>query len=255
VEVAVLDALTRHAGLDLLHFFGGAREALETDMTITTGTLEEASVAARSIHTAGFKTIKLKVGGRPLAEDLQRLRAVCEAAPSAQLIVDANASMSAGEAVALVRSACDEEIPLALFEQPCAAEDLQGLAAVRAVGGCPVAADESATNARSVLRLASLGAVDVVNIKLMKCGVVEALDMVAVARATGLGLMIGGNVETRLAMGASACFAAGLGCFDFVDLDTPLFLAEDPFEGGYVQSGPQLDLRPSRRGHGVVPRG
>jgi L-alanine-DL-glutamate epimerase-like enolase superfamily enzyme len=49
----------------------------------------------------------------------------------------------------------------------------------------------------------------------------------------GLQLMIGGMVETRLAMGFAAHMAAGLGCFRFVDLDTPLLLANDPVQGGY----------------------
>jgi L-Ala-D/L-Glu epimerase len=55
-------------------------------------------------------------------------------------------------------------------------------------------------------------------------------------------------------MTASACFAAGLGGFAFVDLDTPLFLAENPFEGGFAQEGPRLDLAGVQAGHGVSPR-
>jgi hypothetical protein len=66
--------------------------------------------------------------------------------------------------------------------------------------------------------------------------------------------MIGGMVEARLAMGTSACLAAGFGGFAFIDLDTPLFLAEDPFEGGYAQRAERLDLRPIDAGHGCVPR-
>ena len=66
--------------------------------------------------------------------------------------------------------------------------------------------------------------------------------------------MIGGMVETRLAMSASASIAAGLGGFTYVDLDTPLFLAEDPFEGGYAQQGEHIDLRAVRLGHGIEPR-
>jgi hypothetical protein len=56
-------------------------------------------------------------------------------------------------------------------------------------------------------------------------------------------------------MGTSACLAAGFGGFAFIDLDTPLFLAEDPFEGGYTQRAERLDLRPIEAGHGCVPRG
>ena len=71
-----------------------------------------------------------------------------------------------------------------------------------------------------------------------------------------LRLMIGGMVETRMAMSASACFAASGMLpvdFAFVDLDTPLFFAEDSFDGGYAQRGEVLDLTPIAAGHGVVP--
>ena len=98
------------------------------------------------------------------------------------------------------------------------------------------------------------GAATVLNLKLMKHGIAEALDIAAVGRAAGLKLMIGGMVESVLAMTTSACLAAGLGGFSFVDLDTPLFLAENPFEGGFAQEGPRLDLAAIAAGHGVLPR-
>jgi L-alanine-DL-glutamate epimerase-like enolase superfamily enzyme len=91
-------------------------------------------------------------------------------------------------------------------------------------------------------------------VKIMKSGIFEALAIIARTRDEGLVRMIGGMVETRLAMGTSACIAAGVGGFGFIDLDTPLFLAEDPFEGGYDQDGERLDLRPIRSGHGATPR-
>ncbi|HVY45875.1 MAG TPA: enolase C-terminal domain-like protein, partial [Minicystis sp.] len=132
--------------------------------------------------------------------------------------------------------------------------DDDALAEVARGAGVPVAADESVTRAADVARLAARGAASVVNVKLMKSGVAEALAIAATARAHGMGLMIGGMVETRLAMGMSACFAAGLGGFSFVDLDTPLFLTFDPFEGGYAQRGPVLDLAGVDAGHGARPR-
>jgi len=91
-------------------------------------------------------------------------------------------------------------------------------------------------------------------VKIMKSGIARALDIVAATRACGLLPMIGGMVETRLAMGTSACLAAGLGGFAFVDLDTPLFLAADPFAGGCTYAGSTLDLRPIREGHGCTPK-
>ena len=66
--------------------------------------------------------------------------------------------------------------------------------------------------------------------------------------------MIGGNVESILAMTASACFAAGLSGFAFADLDTPLFLAENPFDGGYRLAGGTISVRHLTAGHGVTPK-
>jgi L-alanine-DL-glutamate epimerase-like enolase superfamily enzyme len=123
---------------------------------------------------------------------------------------------------------------------------------VRRLGELPVAADESARSSRDVARLAAERVVDVINLKIMKCGVAETLDMAMTARAHGLGLMIGGMVETRLAMTVSACLAAGLGGFAYVDLDTPWFMPEAPVRGGYRDAGPRLGLAHIEIGHGVA---
>jgi L-alanine-DL-glutamate epimerase-like enolase superfamily enzyme len=116
-----------------------------------------------------------------------------------------------------------------------------------------VAADESVRCLSDLERLARAGAADIVNLKITKSGLVGALDLALAARSHGFGLMIGGMVETRLAMTASACLAGGLGGFAHIDLDTPFFLAEDPFEGGcdYRTAGPTLALGEIREGHGV----
>ena len=52
--------------------------------------------------------------------------------------------------------------------------------------------------------------------------------------------MIGGMVETRIAMGCSFSLVLGLGGFDVLDLDTPLLLASDPVTGGYRYDGSRL---------------
>ena len=67
----------------------------------------------------------------------------------------------------------------------------------------PVAADETVTTATDALRAARDGAVTCINIKLMKAGIAEALDIAAVCRTAGIDLMIGGMVESILAMTVS----------------------------------------------------
>lgn len=263
IETAILDALTRRARLPLWAFFGGAATSLETDITITTGTAEAAARAAREIVARGVTTIKIKIGAgdptrtmaRMLDYDIARIVAIRDAAPTARLILDGNCGYDAVGALELLDALGVIGITPALFEQPVAKDDYAGLRQIAIARSAPVAADESAASAADVAALASHGAVNVINIKLMKGGVVEALDIAAVARAAGLGLMIGGMVESTLAMSMSACFAAGQGGFSFVDLDTPLFLAENPFTGGMVYRGGWIDLAQIDAGHGVTPRG
>jgi L-alanine-DL-glutamate epimerase-like enolase superfamily enzyme len=254
LEMAVLDAWLRHAGVSLWTFFGAAETSLETDITIVTGTAARARDAAERAVASGFRTLKIKVGGAPLEHDVERVDAIALAAPDARLVLDANGSMTAEAAVDLVDRIGKERV--ALFEQPTAADDYDGLRAVRKRTRVPVAADESARSASDVVALAHARAIDVVNVKITKSGLAEACDMCAVARAAGLGLMIGGMVETPLAMTVSACLAAGHGGFAFVDLDTPFFMKEMPTEGGWGGGGndrrkPIIDVANIAGGHGV----
>lgn len=251
-EMALLDALTRRVGMPLWKYFGGAGSELETDMTVTTGSPEESAAAARDIRARGIRTIKVKVGGKPgPAHDLARLHAIHAVAPDSPLILDGNAGVSREAAAELVRGMKAAGIAPALLEQWLARDDYAGARELAELSGWRLAADEAACTAADVARLADERAAQVVNIKLMKSGVADALDLARAAKARGLGLMIGGNVESRLAMTCSACFAAGLGGFEFVDLDTPLFLTSDPFAGGMRYDRARISLGEISAGLGM----
>jgi len=250
-ETALLDAFTRTLGISLFTFFGGAEPELVSDVTLTTGTAEQAEAQAARAHARGFRTLKAKVGGVPLTHDLERLARAAAVAPDAAFILDANASLRPEEAIRMVRALGALRDRVVLFEQPTGAQNLAGMRAVRE-SGVRVAADESATTLADLGRVIEAEAADVVNVKIMKSGVVNALDMAYGARAAGLELMIGGLVESRLAMSMSACLAGGVGGFAFVDLDTPLFIAKDPFRGGFADDWPKLGLAGIERGHGVL---
>ena len=251
LETALLDAVGRCTGLSLWRLFGGKEPSLVTDITIPTGDREHARASAARAIFRGFDTLKVKVGGGAPELDVDRIREIVASAPQCRLVLDANASLSARAAIDLVRALGPLSGRVALFEQPTAAEDIDALREVREATGLVVAADESARSAADVARLGALAAVDVVNIKIMKSGVSEALDMIATARAHGLGLMIGGMVESALAMTVSACLAAGQGGFSFVDLDTPLFMQSSPLRGGFKLEGPRIRVDEIAAGHGV----
>jgi L-Ala-D/L-Glu epimerase len=253
LEMALLDASCRQRHQSLFRHFGGREARLLTDITIPTGSAAAAADGARRAIAQGFETLKVKVGGQPFDADLERLRCIAAAAPAARLLLDANASLQAEQAVELVRGLGAQRAQVVLFEQPCLRGDFAGARRVRAAG-IRVAADEDARSLDDLQALHDERAADVINFKLTKSGVTRVLAMIDLARRLGFGLMLGGMVETRLAMTVSACIAGGLGGFEELDLDTPLFMKDDRLDGGFEQRGPLLELSQIAGGHGVSRR-
>jgi L-alanine-DL-glutamate epimerase-like enolase superfamily enzyme len=251
LEMAILDARTRQAGMPLFHFFGGADDTLVTDITVPICPAEEAEELARQYAAEGFETLKIKIGIES-GEDLARVAAVRRGHPRCRLVLDANAGYTAEEALRVLAELRRAGAEPALLEQPVAREDWDGLGKVAAEAGVPVAADESCRSPEDALRIVRGGLAQVLNIKLVKSGVAEALEIAAIAHAGGLGLMIGGMVETRIAVGFSAHFAAGLGGFSWIDLDTPLLLAADPVAGGPRALRARYRLDADVPGHGGI---
>lgn len=252
LEMALLDAWTRARRVPLLSFFGGAGDRVETDVTIPITAPGAAARAAGRIARRGIKTLKIKVG-KDVGDDVARVSAAHSAAPALRLLLDANGGYRVREALLFIRRLRERGVPVALFEQPVPGDDLRGLREVARRAGVPVAADESASSARRALVLARTRAVHALNIKIMKCGVFESLRMARIARASGLRLMIGGLIESRLAMTFSAHLAAGFGGFEFIDLDMPLFFASEPMRGAPIRRGGVYDLSRVRSGVGVAP--
>ncbi|HEX2881388.1 MAG TPA: dipeptide epimerase [Polyangiaceae bacterium] len=263
LETALLDAYCKVQKISLwawakahgatLPGSGDVAPRLVTDITIPTGTVRDAERAAHAAVAQGFRILKIKVGGADLHLDAQRLFTVLTASSNTQLVVDGNAALTVSDAIALVQGLGSLSDRVVLYEQPTPKHDLAALREVRRATQVRVAADESAANELDVARLAEADAVDAINIKIMKSGIVESLRMIDAAKRLGLGLMIGGMVESELAMTTSACIAAGIGGFDYIDLDTPLFMKGTPTHGGVRRHGPQLEVDSRCFGHGVEP--
>ena len=253
MEMALLDALTRSYGMPLYVFFGGASSAIETDYSIPMVRPEHGYELAKAAAARGITSLKVKVGG-DIREDVARVEAIREGAPGLGLTLDANQGYTASEALLCLEALDDRDIRPLMLEQPVHKEDYEGLRYLTQHTSVPIAADESAYSAANVAHLIAMGACNVVNIKLMKCGFVEALDIAAVCRANHIELMIGAMMESRLANSAAAHFVAGLGGFRYIDLDTPMLLADDPFVGGYEQRGGVYDVSGIKSGLGIERR-
>lgn len=253
LSMAVLDAWTRSIRIPLRRLFGGVGVSVRSDVTVDLVDGRRAEAAARRIRRLGVEVIKIKVGAG-LAEDEERVRAVARGAPGAALFLDANQAYDARTALVLLRRLRLRDVVPVLFEQPVPALDWEGLGDVHRLGRVRVAADESVASRSDALRMARLRPAQVVNVKLMKTGLLESWDIARICRAAGLGLMVGAMVETPLALVAAAHLAAGLGGFEFVDLDTALWLARQPMRGPVFGRRGTWDLSGVSAGIGVVPR-
>jgi L-Ala-D/L-Glu epimerase / N-acetyl-D-glutamate racemase len=240
LETAVLDAHCHALNLPMWKIWGGEdlRER-ETDITIPICSLEKTLALARDWYEKGFRLFKMKVG-QDVESDIQRLAAVHRELPHVAFIGDGNQGFSRKECLIFAKGVARFGGRMVLLEQPVVREDLDGLAAIRRETGVPVAADESVRSLADARQVVARNAADYINIKIMKTGVAEAHEIALYTLASGLKLMVGGMVETRIAMGCSFSLVLGIKGFDILDLDTPLLLGVDPVQGGYCYSGPYL---------------
>jgi len=240
LETAIIDAYCHAVNIPMWKLWGGAdvRER-ETDITIPICSLDKTVELARRWHARGFHLFKMKVG-MDVEQDIRRLEAVHRALPGIGFIGDGNQGFSRDECLSFAKGIKKFGGTMVLLEQPVARHDLEGLAAIRRETGIPVAADESVRSLAEAEAVVAHEAADYINIKIMKTGVEEALRIAAYALSSGLKLMIGGMVETRIAMGCSFSLVLGMNGFEVLDLDTPLLLAKDPIDGGYTYAGPRL---------------
>jgi L-alanine-DL-glutamate epimerase-like enolase superfamily enzyme len=240
LETAIIDACCHVANIPMWQLWGGADvRARETDITIPITDLDKTVALARGWYVRGFRLFKMKVG-KDVESDIRRLEAVHHALPGISFIGDGNQGFSRQDCLTFAQGVKRFGGTMALLEQPVLRDDLDSMAAIRRETGIPVAADESVRSLADAQDVVARDAADYINIKIMKTGVTEAVEIASFTIASGLKLMIGGMLETRIAMGCSFSLVLGLGGFDVLDLDTPLLLVGDPVTGGYRYEGSYL---------------
>jgi L-alanine-DL-glutamate epimerase-like enolase superfamily enzyme len=234
IDCALWDLEAKTTGVAVSERLRLAPRALETAYTLSLGTPE--SMAAQARENAARPLLKVKIGGGD--GDIERIRAVRQAAPASRLILDANEGWTEETVAANLTAAA--ELGVALIEQPLPA-GRDGILATIA-HPVPICADESVHAAKDLPALKGL--YDAVNIKLDKAGgLTEALRLRDEARRLGFGVMVGCMVGTSLAMAPAVLLAQDA---DFVDLDGPLLLARDRVPGltyqGSLVSPPERGL-------------
>jgi len=224
IDEALYDLWGKKLGQPLYKLFGLNPNNLP--LTSFTIGMDEPDVMAEQAKDSKYPIIKVKLGSDQDEVIVSSIRK----ATNARLRADANAGWSREEALHIIPRLV--EYDLEFIEQPLAVDDVEGYfwlkEKLRAQKiNIPIFADETAKTSHDVAKLA--GAIDGVVVKTMKSeGIREALRMIHTARAHDMQIMLSCMIESSVGATAAAHLAP---LCDYVDLDGPLLIKNDPYRG------------------------
>lgn len=238
VELALWDLHAKQLGLPLAALWGRAFwSQAETDVTLPRLQASEVPLFFAQFSDHGFPFYKVKVGGGSVDEDVARVLALRDVAgPNLRISLDGNQGLSERSTIELCETLLRHQIVPLFFEQPLLADDLHGMARLARKLPIPICADESVQTVDDAIEVLRLSAAGMVNLKFMKSGVSQALLIAELCRRKNVPLMIGGMVESEIAMTAALHAVCGTGLISVCDLDTPFFLTsrftkQSPYHG------------------------
>lgn len=269
-DMALLDITSQHAGVPLYKYLRQLRRELlgkdakklkelnndiikkeiHTDYTISIGEVDKMAADAVKYKEQGFPVIKVKVGGEPKT-DIERIKAIRKAiGKDIALRIDANQGWKVKGAIEVLNAV--EDCNIQFCEEPVARWNFMKLRKVRNNSPIPIMADETCGDEHDAERLVELGACDMFNIKLGKCGgLYNALKIVNIATDASMPLQIGGFTESKLGVTAEAHLAHTSNNILYYDFDTPLMFSEDPISGGISYEKNGLVVLPETPGLGA----
>lgn len=208
IEMALCDAKARALGIPVHALLGGCVKS-EVALNAWIGTVppEQAAREVLGWLECGFRSAKIKLDGAA-PEGIRRVAAVREAVGARMALrVDFNESLPMADAVGFIRQL--EPFELMLVEQPVARDCIDELAQIRRAIRIPLMADESVVGPQSLIDIIRREAADIVKVKVMKQGgLLRTIEMVHIAAAAGMRVVIGHGFGLTLSTLAEATVAA-----------------------------------------------
>jgi o-succinylbenzoate synthase len=213
LDVAARDLQGKLSGVPVAATLGGFRvNPVPVNATISADKPESAARLARRAVEQGFRCVKLKAGMMgDVAGECDLIGAVRDAIGADVLLrVDANQAWDTKRAITTIKAL--ERFGLELVEQPVAADDLHGLAAVRRAVSTPIAADEAVTSLQSAEAIIERDAADVLVLKPMIVGGLRlALDIIEMAAQKGVKAIVTTTIDSGVGIAAALHLAARAG--------------------------------------------
>lgn len=135
LDIALWDIKGKAADEPLWRLLGGARQtvpAYASESLWRHFTIAELEEAGAALVARGFDAMKLRLGNRPIVEDVERAVALRRAVgPNVKIMTDVLWAARPDEAIRLARAMQDSDADLFWFEEPVRDGDWPGLARVR----------------------------------------------------------------------------------------------------------------------------
>lgn len=221
LDIALHDMKGKIHGLPCHRMFGLEKNNCpQTSFTIGMGAQE--TILKKLSDAKDFNLLKVKLGGTSDKMIIETIRSVTDKT----ICVDANQGWQEKE-YALDMIHWLKERGTVFVEQPLNKNKIEDSQWLRENSPLPVIADEAIQTFDDIEKIEN--AYHGINIKLMKCGGIgEAMKMIQRARQLNLKIMLGCMSESSCGVSAAAQLAP---LADWADLDGPLLISNDPFQG------------------------
>lgn len=260
IDMALHDALAHSEGVNLAQHLGSTQARVRVSYILGIGDRDTVLAEAERVVAAGVRVLKVKVG-RDWDDDLARVHDLQQMfGDSVTLYADANECFLASDAGR--RLAHLREIGLLYCEEPLPVELIRERATLQRGAQLPIIADDSTFTARDLVRELEMDTFDILNIKTPRTGYTESLEMLAMARTAGKGVMVGSQAGSGIGTARAAIFAALPGIEHPSELSFFLKLKEDiveraiPLRDGYLDLADAVTVRidPDRLKESAVKR-
>ncbi|ALM53903.1 muconate cycloisomerase family protein [Halomonas huangheensis] len=230
LETALLDAQGKRLGVSVATLLGGDRHShLPVLWTLASGDTErDIEEAQRLVDERRHRDFKLKIGLRPVAEDLRHVAAIKAAlGDDASVRVDVNQAWDENTAVRAI--AALQEAGVELIEQPIPAHQHAGMARLSRRFEVAMLADEGVQDSADGLALIKQGFSGAFALKIAKSGGPSgALQLAHLAQAAGIGLYGGTMLEGTIGSVAALHAWATLPAMQWgTEMFGPLLLTDD----------------------------
>lgn len=236
MELALYNARAKERNISLVNLLGAAAGSVKTDYTISIGSQDHMVNEAKDLVKQGFSSLKIKLGGNSLTDDIATVEKIGQAVGSnISLRIDCNQAWNCKQTLQASKAWRNTNINVAFIEQPVKKDAIGDMAYLTANSLIPIMADESVASYGDAINLLEHRACDYINIKLMKTGgLSEAIKINDLAAAHNVNTMVGCMIEPVESIAAAVAFAVANKNVKFIDLDSIFMATGDPDLDKYV---------------------